>query len=97
RHVAELQESEERFRSAFDYAAIGMALVSPDGRWLQVNRSLCGIVGYTEQELLGMDFQAITHPDDLGTLQVHVGQLLDGQIPTYQTEKRYFHKDGHEV
>ncbi len=97
RHVAELQESEERFRSAFDYAAIGMALVSPEGRWLQVNRSLCGIVGYTEQELLGTDYQAITHPDDLGTLQVHVGQLLDGQIPTYQTEKRYFHKDGHEV
>lgn len=97
RHVAELQESEERFRSAFDYAAIGMALVSREGCWLQVNRSLCGIVGYTERELLEMNFQAITHSDDLPTLLVHVNQLLCGQIPTYQTEKRYFHKDGHEV
>ncbi|HEY0173479.1 MAG TPA: PAS domain S-box protein, partial [Pyrinomonadaceae bacterium] len=51
RHVAALQESEGRFRSAFDYAAIGMALVSPEGRWLQVNRSLCQILGYTEREL----------------------------------------------
>jgi len=97
RHVAALQESEERFRSAFDYAAIGMALVSPDGRWLQVNRSLCEIIGYTERELLGMCFQEITHPDERQTVLSHVAQLLAGDIPTYQTEKRYFHKDGHEV
>ncbi len=55
RHADLLQESEERFRSAFDYAAIGMALVSQDGRWLQVNRSLCEIVGYSEAELLTMN------------------------------------------
>ena len=47
-----LQESEEHFRTAFDYAAIGMALVSPLGSWLRVNRSLCEIVGYSEAELL---------------------------------------------
>ena len=58
-----LRESQERFRSAFGSAAIGMALVAPDGRWFQVNRSLCEIVGYSEQELLGANFQAITHPD----------------------------------
>ena len=97
KNVAALQESEERFRSAFDYAAIGMALVSPDGRWLQVNRSLCEIIGYTERELLGMSFQEITHPDERQTVLSHVAQLLEGDIPTYQTEKRYFHKDGHEV
>jgi len=97
RHVAALRESEERFRSAFDYAAIGMALVSPDGRWLQVNRSLCAILGYTERELLGMNFQQITHPDELGSVMAHVRQMLDGQMPTCQTEKRYFHKDGHVV
>jgi diguanylate cyclase (GGDEF)-like protein/PAS domain S-box-containing protein len=97
RHVAALQESEERFRSAFDYAAIGMALVSPEGRWLQVNRSLCEIIGYAEHELLGMSFQDVTHPDDRGAVHSHVEQLLAGGIPTYQTEKRYIHKDGHEV
>ena len=97
RHVAALQESEERFRSAFDYAAIGMALVSPEGRWLQVNRSLCEIIGYTEAELLRMSFQEITHSEDRATVLGHVEKLLAGDIPTYQTEKRYFHKEGHEV
>jgi diguanylate cyclase (GGDEF)-like protein/PAS domain S-box-containing protein len=97
RHVAELQESEERFRSAFDYAAIGMALVSPEGKWLQVNRSLCEMVGYPEHELLGMNWETITHPDDLSSLREQVSHLLEGSIPTYQTEKRYIHKDGSEV
>ncbi|HEX8492471.1 MAG TPA: EAL domain-containing protein [Pyrinomonadaceae bacterium] len=98
RHVAELQESEERFRSAFDYAAIGMALVSPEGRWLQVNHSLCEIVGYSEEELLEMEgFQTITHPDDLGPHLAHVGQLLESKTADYQTEERYIHKDGQEV
>ena len=104
RHIAEqerirkaLQESEEHFRNAFDYASIGMALVAPDGRWLQVNRSLCSIVGYSEEELLATKFQTITHPDDLGNFLVHIHHLLDGQIPVYQMEKRYFHKNGHAV
>jgi diguanylate cyclase (GGDEF)-like protein/PAS domain S-box-containing protein len=97
RHVAALRESEERFRSAFDYAAIGMALVSTEGRWLQVNRSLCAILGYSEGELLGMSYQDITHPDELASVGAHVRQMLDGRAPTCQTEKRYFHKDGHVV
>jgi PAS domain S-box-containing protein len=89
-----LRESEERFRSAFDFAAIGMALVAPDGRWLKVNRSLCDIVGYTEKELLARDFQSITHPEDLDTDLGFVRQMLDGSIPYYHMEKRYFHKQG---
>ncbi|HEX8145675.1 MAG TPA: EAL domain-containing protein [Pyrinomonadaceae bacterium] len=97
RHISALQESEERFRSAFDYAAIGMALVSTEGRWLQVNRSLCHILGYAEQELLGMTFQEITHPDELASVLSHVRQMLEGEMPTCQTEKRYIHKDGHVV
>jgi diguanylate cyclase (GGDEF)-like protein/PAS domain S-box-containing protein len=97
RHVAALQESEERFRSAFDYAAIGMALVSTEGRWLQVNRSLCDILGYTERELLGMTFQEITHPDELASVNSHVRLMLDGHAPTCQTEKRYIHKEGRVV
>lgn len=97
RHVQELQESEERFRSAFDYAPIGMALVTPKGRWLQVNRSLCEILGYGEDELLATDFQTITHPDDVAAAEIHISRVLAGQIPSHQMEKRYFHKAGHSV
>jgi diguanylate cyclase (GGDEF)-like protein/PAS domain S-box-containing protein len=97
RRVATLQESEELFRSAFDYAAIGMALVSSKGRWLQVNRSLCEIMGYSATELLAMDFQKVTHPEDLVHALSNVKQLLKGKIPTYQMEKRFIHKQGHEV
>ena len=63
---AGINDDSERFRSAFDHAAIGMALVSSEGRWLQVNRSLCDILGYTERELMGMDFLTVTNPDDIG-------------------------------
>jgi PAS domain S-box-containing protein len=92
-----LLESEERFRSAFDNAAIGMALVALDGRWLRVNHSLCAIVGYSSQELLTMTFQGITHPDDLNTDLDYMRELLTGKISSYQMEKRYFHKLGHIV
>ena len=90
----ELREAEERFRSAFGDAAIGMALVGTDGRWLQVNRSLCQLVGYPEEELLTKTFQDITHPDDLEADLGYVRRLLAGEIQTYQMEKRYLHRDG---
>src|SRR5262249_20180720 len=56
-----LRESEERFRSAFNAAAVGMAMASPDGRWLRVNPALCEILGYTEAELLETTFQQVTY------------------------------------
>jgi PAS domain S-box-containing protein len=90
-----LRESAERFRNAFEHAAIGMALVSPDGRFLRVNRALCGLTGYSEGEMLAMTFQDITHPEDLETDLAYVRRLLAGEIHTYQMEKRYFHNDGH--
>jgi diguanylate cyclase (GGDEF)-like protein/PAS domain S-box-containing protein len=92
-----LIESEEHFRNAFDYAAIGMALVSPEGDWLRVNRSLCEIVGYSESELLVSDFQAITHREDLGNDLAEIYRMLSGEILTCQLEKRYLHKLGHDV
>lgn len=92
-----LVESEEHFRNAFDYAAIGMALVSPKGNWLRVNRSLSEIVGYSETELLSSDFQAITHRDDLGADLAEIYRMISGEVLTCQLEKRYLHKLGHDV
>jgi PAS domain S-box-containing protein len=92
-----LRLQEERFRTAFDYAPIGIALVAPEGRWLRVNRSLCEILGYSESELLTTDFQTITHPDDLDDDLGQVREMLAGTIKTYQMEKRFFHKQGHVV
>src|ERR1039458_2660096 len=60
-----LRESEARFRSAFENTLFGMAIIALDGRYLQVNQSLCRITGFSEQELLQRDFAALTHPDDL--------------------------------
>lgn len=92
-----LRESEARFSGAFQHAAIGMALVSPDGHWLKVNASICEIVGYTEAELLALTFQDITHPEDLELDLNYVKQMLAGEINNYHMEKRYIHKQGHEV
>ncbi len=93
----DLRESEERFRGAFEFAAIGMALVSPEGRWLRVNRSLCKIIGYTADELLASDFQSITYEEDLDTDVDYMRRMLDGSLSHYDMEKRYLHKDGHHV
>ncbi|OSM07037.1 PAS domain S-box protein [Magnetofaba australis] len=95
-HAAEeaLVESELRFRSAFETAPHGMALVSLEGRWLKVNQALCEIIGYSEKELLATDFQTITYPDDLEADLQYVQALLAGQINSYQMEKRYIHKNG---
>ncbi|MGI0487304.1 response regulator [Pantanalinema rosaneae CENA516] len=89
--------SHELFSNAFHYAPIGMALVAIEGQWLQVNRSLCAIVGYSEAELLATTFQALTHPDDLETDLAYAEQLIKGEIESYQLEKRYFHQQGHIV
>lgn len=89
-----LQESEERMSSAFRYAAIGMAFVGLDGKWLKVNPAIPGMLGYTEAELLATTFQDITHPDDLDLDLSFVKKMLEGVIQTYQMEKRYFHKTG---
>lgn len=85
------------FRAAFDHAAIGMAIVDLDGRFLQVNSALLNIVGYDETELLATDFQSITHPEDLESDVALARQLMAGEIEHYHMEKRYLHKDGHVV
>ncbi len=95
--IATLQSSTELFQAAFDFAAIGMALVFPNGRCQRVNRSLCEILGYTDQELLATDFQDFVHPDERLGARTKWEQLLSGKIPGYQIETRCIHKDGQEV
>jgi PAS domain S-box-containing protein len=91
---AALQEIEERFKSAFQFSVIGIALVAPDGSYLQVNPALCRMVGYTEAELLQLNFRDLTHPGDLPDDLTCMDQLLANQLESYQLEKRYRHKDG---
>jgi PAS domain S-box-containing protein len=93
RTQAVLEESEERFRATFDQAAVGIAHVGLDGRWLRVNRKFCDIVRYRPDELLALTFQDITYPEDLEADLAQVRRLLAGEIETYSMEKRYFRKD----
>jgi PAS domain S-box-containing protein len=92
-----LKESEVRFQSAFDHAPIGIALVAPDGRFVQVNHSFCEILGYTKEELLASDVLGITHKDDIVATIEYIRGLISGEVKTNQLEKRYLHKLGHEV
>lgn len=93
----ELQRSEERFRSAFEDAPIGIALVALSGQFLRVNRSLCQILGYSQEELLTKTFPEITHPDDVATNLEQVQRVIAGEINIYQVQKRYLHQQGHIV
>ena len=92
--TATLAESEERFRSTFEQAAVGIAHVSPEGLFLRINKKFCDILGYSREEMLQRTFQDITYPDDLGPDLKRVNQMLSGEIDTYSMEKRYLRKDG---
>jgi len=94
---AELRDSEQRFRLTVDEAPIGIAVVSLTGRYLRVNKMLCEILGYTEEELLSMRWQDVTHPDDLACDLDQRDTLVDGRIPRYEVDKRYVRKDGRVV
>ena len=91
---AKILASETKFRNTFEQAAVGIAHVSPDGKWLRVNRKLCQIVGYTKEELLQKTFQDITHPEDIDSDLKYIRQIFAEEIQTYSMEKRYVHKNG---
>lgn len=95
--IEKLKQSEERFRLAFQYAAIGMAIVSLEGKWLRINKSLFNILGYRPSELLRLTFQDITHPEDIDKDLMLLNEILEGTRDSYQMEKRYIHKKGHIV
>lgn len=92
-----LQKSEQSFRTALEHAPIGMAIVSPEGKWLQVNHVLCQLLGYSKQELEELTFQQVTHPDDLPIDTAYQQKLLEGKISFFQSEKRYIRKNGQPV
>jgi PAS domain S-box-containing protein len=97
RNEEALRASEKRFRSTLEHAPIGMSIVSPEGRWLDVNSAMCELVGYTKPELQNLTTQEITHPDDVEKDLAYAKQLLNGEIRSYQLEKRYIRKDGSTV
>ena len=104
RHITEqeriskaLRETEEHFRNAFDLAAIGMALVSPQGDWLRVNRALCDLLDHTEPDLLQSNFQDVTHTDDVGNDLASLYRLMHGETLRCQVEKRYINRLGQVV
>ena len=97
RMEAELRESEELFRKTFEAAAVGMAHVSLDGRWLRVNDTLCQISGYRREELLGMSYLDLTLPEDLAAGEERVRRLLAGETGPYSVERRYVREDGSRV
>ena len=89
-----LRESEERFKNIFNYSAVGVSLVTPDGRWLEVNNSLCKITGYSRKELLKKSFDKITYPADLMKSNKDLQLLLLNKIKHAYVEKRYLQKNG---
>ena len=89
-----ITQSENRFRNAMEYSAIGMALVSPQGRLLQVNKSLCNLLGYEARYLTTLTFQEITYQEDLGKDLAMLEQLLNDEIQNYTMEKRYLCRNG---
>ncbi|GAC1324971.1 MAG: hypothetical protein NVSMB25_23000 [Thermoleophilaceae bacterium] len=92
-----LQESEERFRTAFANAPSGIGLISPDGRWLEVNRSLRELFGCGENELVGRRPWELSHPDDRAEERIDFERMLAGRTRSYEGEKRFVHKDGHVI
>jgi len=94
RHLLDtLAEREQQFHHAFDFAPIGMALVSLTGAWIRVNRMLCEMLGYEMKDFLNKTFQDITYPDDLDLDLSQMNMLLEGKIPAYSMEKRYYRID----
>src|SRR5712692_2549028 len=89
-----LRDSEELYRSTFELAAVGVAHVNPDGRWLRLNRKFCDIVGYEQEEILKLKFQDTTHPDDLAADVAQAEKIVAGLSDQYSMEKRYIRKNG---
>ena len=94
---AKLALARDRFQSTFENAAIGLAHIAPDGRFLLVNNEFCRILGYTSAELLTRNSLDLNHPDDLEAARSSARSLLNGDRTSYTIQKRYLHRLGHPV
>ncbi|WP_369062370.1 PAS domain S-box protein [Caulobacter sp. 73W] len=97
RDITDRKAQTEAFENAFNHAAVGMAQVDLEGRYERVNKAFCDITGYSEPEALGLDFQSITHPEDLGGDLERLDQLRSGEADSFVVDKRYIRKDGQVV
>ncbi|WP_414671479.1 PAS domain S-box protein, partial [Escherichia coli] len=95
--ISTLRKNNDILESIFENSTIGMALVAPSGQWVKVNSALTRMLEYTEDYLLSINFQHITHPDDLTTDLQQLEALSQGNIPFYQLEKRYLTASGHYI
>ncbi len=91
------QESEVRFRSAFDNAPIGQELIALSGKLMRANKAFCDLTGYTYDELCNVSFRDFTHPDDLEDNENYVKKLVTGEQDYVNFEKRYVRKDGKHI
>ncbi|MEE1613741.1 PAS domain-containing sensor histidine kinase [Microvirga sp. CF3016] len=94
---AVLRENEQRLRATYEHVFAGIGEVDRNGRFLRANERLCAITGYSREELFGRSFWDLTHLDDREADLERFSQLMLGRTDTYTVEKRYIHKDGHEV
>ena len=92
--ITERKRAEELLQSVFDQPAVGVSVLSPEGAWLQFNQRLCDILGYSREELMKMDYRAVSHPEDVDRDVAHVDRMVAGQRSTDAWVKRYIRKDG---
>ena len=92
--IEALRASEERFRLAFEEAPVGMGMVGLDGRIVRMNRALCRMIGYAEEELIGGRFDLVTHPDDVAGDRAAVEALRSGRAELVRREKRLIARGG---
>jgi PAS domain S-box-containing protein len=97
RAEAALRENEQRLRATYEHAFAGIGEVDRSGRFLRVNEQLCSVTGFSREELLGQTFWGLTHVDDRQADLAQFSRLMVGKLDAYAVEKRYVHKDGHEV
>lgn len=90
----QLDRQAEKFRNAFEYSGIGLSLVDMDGKWIQINKALCDMVGYTREEILGIRFQDITYAEDIELNMELLRRAISGEITRFQMKKRYIKKSG---
>ncbi|WP_440134793.1 PAS domain S-box protein [Chitinophaga sancti] len=93
----QLEDSQQVFKSIFDYSPTGIALLSMEGQWLDVNTCLLDTLGYTREELSSLSARTLIHPDDLDAAMAQIAQIRDRKINSYRTERRYRHHDGHYI